>query len=286
MLASAAKGHFRRSKVSAPNPAKPRRLPRHANKAPASLVALAHHLGHRGHSRSAKADAARIAELTATADAHVPKGLTGLDLPIFYYKRGQAHRCSSRRRRACRRRLAVSNGPGQDYKNVGSRYDSFCAAPARCRPAQTRNALVLKQLAGICQSGQGKAVGLNYTLAVGHIRNGDTNARKAMSRAIVRCSLKRNDGLPFDLRHQLAGDRRGRQRGVAESRAICRRRGCLSQGGPVLHGFVEDASTWESKPPEGDMERAADWALLEGRVKVKQAGSAKRGGRTARLLSV
>ncbi len=75
-----------------------------------------------------------------------------------------------------------------------------------------------------------------------------------------------------DLWHELAGDCRGRQRACRGSaRPLCGRRDRLPQGVDLLYEPLNTLPQWESKPPEGEIERQADWALaLEGRVKVKQ----------------
>ncbi|HYS88206.1 MAG TPA: hypothetical protein VEN78_24880, partial [Bradyrhizobium sp.] len=129
MLASRPKAAlFDAAKVSAPKPGEAAAdAAALANKAPASLVApprtvsdIAAILDQQ------KPDAARIAELTATADAAVPKGLKGLELADFYYGRGQARSLLGRSDDAVAdAELAVSNGQGSDYKNVGSRYEQF-----------------------------------------------------------------------------------------------------------------------------------------------------------------
>ncbi|HMH98722.1 MAG TPA: hypothetical protein VK577_19440 [Bradyrhizobium sp.] len=131
-----------------------------ANKAPASLVAPPRTISDiAAILDQQKPDAARIAELTATADAAVSKGLKGLELADFYYKRGQARSLLGRSDDAVAdAELAVSNGQGSDYKNVGSRYEQFDASASRGRPAQASKCIAVQTDGRLCYARQGKVV--------------------------------------------------------------------------------------------------------------------------------
>jgi hypothetical protein len=73
-----------------------------------------------------KPDPAKIAELSATADAAVPGDLKGSELAAFHYKRGQARTLVGRSNDALAdAELAVTHSKGDDYKNVVSRREDF-----------------------------------------------------------------------------------------------------------------------------------------------------------------
>jgi len=82
-------------------------------------------------------------------------------LPIFYYKRGQARSLLGRADDALAdAELAVSNGQGSDYKNVGSRYEQLLMRRLRDAGQHKRaNALVSKQLAAFANQGKGRLSG-------------------------------------------------------------------------------------------------------------------------------
>src|SRR5258707_2106105 len=202
MLASRPKAAlFDAAKVPAPKPGEAAAdAAALANKAPASLVAPPRTISDiAAILDQQKPDAARIADLTATADAAVPKGLKGLELADFYYKRGQARSLLGRSDDSLAdAELAVSNGQGSDYKNVGSRYEQLLMRRLRDAGQHKRaNALVSKQLAAFATQGKGRLFGLNHELTVGYIRNGDTNAAESYVARNRRCSLKRCVGRVF-----------------------------------------------------------------------------------------
>ena len=109
--------------------------------------------------------------------------------------------------------------------------------------------------------------------AVGYIRNGDTNAAEsyvARNRSLL-AEAQRWPVFPIYGLSWQAFVEDGNAR-VAEAR------GRFADAETAYHkafifytSALKTVSQWESKPPEGEIERAADWALaLEGRVKVKQ----------------
>jgi len=278
MLASRPKATlFDAAKVSAPKPgdaaADAAAL---ANKAPASLVAPPRTISDvAAILDQQKPDPARIAELTATADAPVPKGLQGLELADFYYKRGQARSLLGRSDDALAdAELAVSNGQGGDYKNVGSRYEQLLMRRLRDAGQNKRaNALIAKQMAAFASQGKGRLFGLNFSQAAGYIRSGDTNAAEshvARNRSLL-AEAQRWPGFPIYGMNWQGMVEDGSAR-VAESRGRFADAETAYHKASVFYtNSLKTLSQWESKPAEGEIERAADWALaLEGRVKVKQ----------------
>src|SRR4030081_1992971 len=278
MLASRPKAAlFDAAKVSGPKPgdaaADAAAL---ANKAPASLVAPPRTISDvAAILDQQKPDPARIAELTATADAPVPKGLQGLELADVYYKRGQARSLLGRSDDALAdAELAVSNGQGGDYKNVGSRYEQLLMRRLRDAGQNKRaNALIAKQMAAFADQGKGRLFGLNFSQAAGYIRSGDTNAAEsyvARNRSLL-AEAQRWPGFPIYGMNWQGMVEDGSAR-VAESRGRFADAETTYHKASVFYtNSLKTLSQWESKPAEGEIERAADWALaLEGRVKVKQ----------------
>src|ERR1700730_10833516 len=222
-----------------------------------------------------KPDAAAIARLAATADAAIPAGLRGAELADFHSKRAQARVLLGRPDALDDAELSVSNAQGGgDYKNLGSRYEQLLMRLLREAGQQKRaNALLSKQLAAFANQSKGKLFGLNYVLALGYLKSGDTNAAESYA-ARNRALLTEAQRWPVFPIYGMAWQ------GIVEdgTARIEESRGRLPQAEAAYHKaaiFYESSlktlSQWESKPAEGQMERSTDWALeLEGRTKVKQ----------------
>src|SRR5712671_1055604 len=278
MMASRPKAAlFDAAKVSAPKPSEAAAdAAALANKAPASLVAPPRTISDiAAILDQQKPDAARIAELTTTADAAVPKGLKGLELADFYYKRGQARSLLGRSDDALAdAELAVSNGQGGDYKNVGSRYEQLLMRRLRDAGQNKRaNALIAKQMAAFASQGKGRLFGLNFSQAAGYIRSGDTNAAEsyvARNRSLL-AEAQRWPVFPIYGMNWQAMVEDGAAR-VAEARGRSADAEAAYHKAFIFYtNSLKNLSQWESKPAEGEIERSADWALaFEGRVKVKQ----------------
>jgi len=222
-----------------------------------------------------KPDSSRTEQLQAAADAALPDSLKGLQLADFYYKRGQARAQLGRNEEALAdAELAVSNGKGADYATVGSRYEQFLMRRLR-EAGQNRRAeeIVKRQLAAFSNKAKGRLFGLNYIFLNAAIRSGDINAAEgyaARNRTLL-AEARRWPHFPIYGANWQAFVEDGDAR-VAEARGLYAdaeanyRRASQSYTMALKH-----LAQWESKPPEGEMERSADWALaLEGRVKVKQ----------------
>jgi CHAT domain-containing protein len=222
-----------------------------------------------------KPDAAAIARLAATADAAIPAGLKGAELADFHYKRAQARVLLGRADALDDAELAASNAQGGgDYRNLGSRYEQLLTRLLRDAGQYKRaNALLTKQLAAFATQSKGKLFGLNYALALGYLKNGDTNTAESY---VVRnrTLLTEAQRWPVFPVYGMAW-----QAIVEDGNArIEESRGRFPQAEAAYHkaaifytGALKALSQWESKPAEGEMERLADWALaLEGRTKVKQ----------------
>ncbi len=192
-----------------------------------------------------KPDPAKIAELTAVADAPVPAGLKGPALADFHYKRAQARTLLGRNEAALAdSELAVSNAQGSDYKNEGSRYEQLLMRHLRDAGQHKRaNAMLLKQTAAFANQGKGKLFGLQYVQVMGYIRNGDTNAAEsyaARNRALL-AEAQRWPGFPIYGMSWQAIVEDGSAR-VAEARGrFADAEGRLSQGVRSLHEFAQDA---------------------------------------------
>ena len=222
-----------------------------------------------------KPDPAKIAELTAVADAPVPPDLKGPQLAEFHYKRAQARTLLARTDDALAdAELAVSNSKGADYTKVVSRYEQLLIRRLRDAGEHKRaNALVAKQLAAFATQTKGRLFGLNYGLANGFIKNGDINAAEsytARNRALL-AEAQRWKGFPIYGMGYQATVEDGNAR-VAEARGRFADAEAAFHKASVLYtATLKTIDQWESKPNEGELERSADWALAyEGRVKVKQ----------------
>ena len=277
MMASRPKAAlFDAAKVSAPKPGDAvSDSPAAAAKAPAILVAPPRTISDiAAILDQQKPDAAKIAELTTMAEAPVPGGLKGLALADFYYKRAQARALLGRSDALADAELAVNNGQGSDYAKAASRYEQLLMRRLREAGEHKRaNALLSKQLVAFANQSKGRLFGLQYALAVGYIRNGDTNAAESY--------VVRNRSLLAEAQRWPVFPTYGLnwQAFVEDGNArVAEARGRFADAETAYHkafifytSALKTVSQWESKPPEGEIERAADWALaLEGRVKVRQ----------------
>ena len=267
---------FDAAKVSAPKPGDAvSDSPAAAAKAPAILVAPPRTISDiAAILDQQKPDAAKIAELTTMAEAPVPGGLKGLALADFYYKRAQARALLGRSDALADAELAVNNGQGSDYAKAASRYEQLLMRRLREAGEHKRaNALLSKQLVAFANQSKGRLFGLQYALAVGYIRNGDTNAAESY--------VVRNRSLLAEAQRWPVFPTYGLnwQAFVEDGNArVAEARGRFADAETAYHkafifytSALKTVSQWESKPPEGEIERAADWALaLEGRVKVRQ----------------
>jgi CHAT domain-containing protein len=223
-----------------------------------------------------KPDIAAIERLAATANAAVPAGLKGAELADFHYRRAQARTQLGRADALEDADLAVSNAQsGFDYyRNIGSRYEQLLMRLLRDSGQSKRaNALLTKQLTAFATQAKGKLFGLNYTLVVGYLKNGDTNAAEA--------AAARNKTLLVEAQRWQVFPIYGMawQALVEDGNArVDEARGRFAEAETGYHkasvfytSALKTVPQWESKPAEGEMERYADWALaLEGRAKVKQ----------------
>ena len=154
---------FDADKVSAPKPGKDdAAIAAQVAKAPVTLVAPPRTISDvTAILDQQKPDPAKIAALTATADADVPAGLKPFDLASFYYKRAQARLLLGRNADALAdAELAVKNGDGDDYKNVVSRYEQFLMRRLQDNGDSKRgNAIALKQIAAFSTQAKGKLFG-------------------------------------------------------------------------------------------------------------------------------
>ena len=267
---------FDAAKVSAPKPGDAvSDSPAAAAKAPAILVAPPRTISDiAAILDQQKPDAAKIAELTTMAEAPVPGGLKGLALADFYYKRAQARALLGRSDALADAELAVNNGQGSDYAKAASRYEQLLMRRLREAGEHKRaNALLSKQLVAFANQSKGRLFGLQYALAVGYIRNGDTNAAESY--------VVRNRSLLAEAQRWPVFPTYGLnwQAFVEDGNArVAEARGRFADAETAYHkafifytSALKTVSQWDSKPPEGEIERAADWALaLEGRVKVRQ----------------
>lgn len=221
-----------------------------------------------------KPDADEAARQTAAADAPLPAALKGPELADFYYKRAQARALLGRNDALGDAELAVNNAPSDDYNNKGSRYEQLFMRLLRQSGDNKRaNALLAKQVATFSKSAKGKLFGSYYSLAVGYVRNGDIAAAEsyvARSRALL-AEAQRWPSFPiYGMAWQASVEDSAAR--VEESRGRLAEAEAGYHKAAILHAnSVKTYAQWESRPPAGQAETAADWALaLEGRVKVKQ----------------
>lgn len=220
-----------------------------------------------------KPDPAAAAALAATADAVVPAGLKGAELAAFYYKRAQARVLIGRADALDDAELAVNNAQASDYKNLGSRYEQLLMRLLR-EAGQTKraNVLLAKQLAFANQL-KGRLFALNFGIANGYLRNGDINTAEsyvARNRALL-TEAQRWPKFPlYGMAWQALVEDGNARLEEARGRFLEAEAG-YHKAAILYTGSLKTVSQWESKPPEGDLERSADWAVaLEGRAKVKQ----------------
>jgi CHAT domain-containing protein len=222
-----------------------------------------------------KPDAGKIAELAATADAQVPNGLKGAQLADFHYKRAQARVLLGRSEDALAdAEVAVGNMQGADYVNVGSRYEQLLLQRLRDAGQHKRaNALITKQMTAFANQAKGRLFGLNYILTLGQIRNGDINAADGYAgrnRTLLAEARRWPNFQVYGTNWQALVEECNAR--VAEARGRYADAESGYRNAALLYtASLKTLPQWQSKPPEGSIERQADWALaLAGRVKVKQ----------------
>jgi CHAT domain-containing protein len=222
-----------------------------------------------------KPDASRTGPLRAAADAEVPNNLKGPQLADFYYKRGQARALLGRNDEALAdAELAVSNGKEVDYITVGSRYEQFLVRRLRDAGQQKRaNEIVARQIAVFSAKVRGRLFGLNFGLVAAAIRNGDINAAEAYAarNRTLLAEAKRWPNFPVYGSSWQANVEDGNAR-VAEARGLyAEAEAAYHRAAQSYTDVLKYLPQWETRPAEGEYERAADWALaLEGRAQVKQ----------------
>ena len=223
-----------------------------------------------------KPDPAKIAELTATADAPVPPGLKGSELAAFHYKRGQARVLIGRSNDALAdAEVAVNNSKNDDYKLVASRHEDFLIRRLREKGEHKRAmAMYNKQVATFsAPGGKGRLFGLHNALAILALQAGDVNLAEsyvARNRNLLNEARKWPVFPTYGMVWQATlEDGIGR---VAEARGRYADAEAAYHKSAVFYAnAIPTMSQWESKPPEGEMERYVDWATaFEGRTKVKQ----------------
>ena len=222
-----------------------------------------------------KPDPARTEQLQVAADAAVSDNLKGPQLADFYYKRAQARAQLGRNEEAVAdAELAVSNGKGADYLNALSRYEQFLGRRLRDVGQYKRaDEIFSKQMATFATKGKGRLFGLNQGYVAAAIRNGDINkaeAYAARNRTLL-AEAKRWPNFPIYGANWQASVEEGDAR-VAELRGLyADAEANYRKASQSYMNTLKYVAQWESKPPEGELERAADWMLaLQGRVKVKQ----------------
>jgi CHAT domain-containing protein len=221
-----------------------------------------------------KPDPAAIANLTETAEAVPPAGLKGAALAEFYYKRSQARVLIGRSDALDDAELAASNATNDDYKNKGSRYEQLLIRLLRDAGQNKRaNVVAAKQMATFSNQNKGKLFTLNQSFANALLKGGDINAAESY--------VERNRSLLKEAQRWTVFPIYGMvwQAMVEDGTArIAESRGQFAEAEAAYHkaaifytSALKTVPQWESKPPEGEMERAADWALaFEGRTKVKE----------------
>jgi CHAT domain-containing protein len=221
-----------------------------------------------------KPDPAAIAKLTETADASVPAGLKGAALGEFYYKRAQARAQLGRSDALDDAELASSNASNEDFKNKGNRYEQLQMRLLRDAGQHKRaNAVAAKEIAMFSNQNKGKLFGLYHSMAMGFLKGGDVNSAEsyfARNRSLLQESLRwpvfKIYGMAWQAQVEDGNARIAEARGqFAEAEAG------YHKSAIFYTNALKTLSQWESKPPEGEMERAADWALVfEGRAKVNE----------------
>ncbi|MDZ4368430.1 MAG: hypothetical protein U0987_15620, partial [Afipia sp.] len=207
-----------------------------------------------------KPDPAKIAELTATADAPVPAGLKGNELAAFHYKRGQARTLVGRSAEALQdAEQTVALGKGEDVK-IFARYEQFLMRRLREAGENKRaDAIAAKQIASANSQpkGKGRLFGLYLGQASGLIRSGDVNAAEsyaARNRSLL-AEAQRWPVFPIYGMSWQAIVEDGNAR-VAEARGRFADAEAAYRKSSVFYTkALASMSQWESKPAEGEMER-------------------------------
>ena len=221
-----------------------------------------------------KPDPDEVAKLTATANAAAPTALKGADLADFYYKRAQARVLLGRSDALNDAELAVANASADNYANLGSRYEQMLSKLLLDSGQNKRaNALVSKQTTAFANQNKGRLFGLNFSLLVGSIRSGDLTAAEsyaARNRSLLAESQRWPSFPTYGLIWQAIVED-GNARSEESRGRYPQAEAAYHKASIFYSNSLKTYDRWESKPPKGEIERSADWALaLEGRTKVQQ----------------
>ena len=248
-----------------------------AGKAPASLVAPPRTIAdRRRHSRSAETGCRQDRRIDGggrSSGSEWSERTRACGFPL-QARAGKTRCLAAPKKRSPTPNLRSATDKGSDYNNAESRYEQLLMRRLREAGQHKRaNAIAVQTNGRICQAGQGQAVQAYLTMLSGYIRNGDINAAEsyaARNRSLLAEAQRWPNFSIYGASWQAAVED-GNAR-VAEARGRFADAETAYHKASIFYTeMLKTVSQWESKPPEGEIERSADWALaLEGRVKVKQ----------------
>src|SRR5262249_54720996 len=151
---------------------------------------------------------------------------------------------------------------GADYIAVASRYEQFLMRRLRDAGQHKRaGEIASRQTAAFAAKSKGRLFNLNYTFLNAAIHNGDINAAEGYAernRALLN-EAKRWTNFPIFGSSWLANVEDGNAR-VAEARGLySEAEASYHRAALAYMDVLKYIPQWDSRPAEGESERAADW---------------------------
>ncbi len=229
-----------------------------------------------------KPDPAKLAKMTAEAEAQAPPGVNGRALSDFYYKRAQVRSLLGRTQGAIEdSELAIKNAEGADYGDTISRIEQFLYRQLRNvgqnkRSLDTINSQI--RYFSSAPKGKGRLFGLYLAAGNGYLTIGDLEKAKSY--------FQRNNALYAELRSWpnvemyrsswLSNVEEGNARMFDSSGRFADAEKAFHHAVEQMKDAVVQSTKWPNKPAGGILETIVDVDhAFEGRAKARQGRMAE-----------
>ena len=229
-----------------------------------------------------KPDPAKLAKMTAEAEAQAPPGVNGRALSDFYYKRAQARSLLGRTQGAIEdSELAIKNAEGADYGDTISRIEQFLYRQLRNVGQDKRSLDIINSQIRYFSSapkGKGRLFGLYLAAGNGYLTIGDLEKAKSY--------FQRNNALYAELRSWpnvemyrsswLSNVEEGNARMFDSSGRFADAEKAFHRAVEQMKDAVVQSTKWPNKPAGGILETIVDVDhAFEGRAKARQGRMAE-----------
>jgi tetratricopeptide (TPR) repeat protein len=227
-------------------------------------------------------DPAKLAKLTAEAQAQAPLGVKGKALSDFYFKRAQARSLIGRTQSAIEDgELAIKNAEGADYGDTISRIEQFLYRQLRNVGQNKRSIDIINSQIRYFSSapkGKGRLFGLYLAAGNGYLTIGDLDKAKGY--------FQRNNALYDESRSWpnveiyrsswLSNVEEGNARMFDSSGRFADAEKAFHSAVEQMKDGVAQSTKWPNKPADGILETIVDVDhAFEGRAKARQGRMAE-----------